>query len=334
MSEGAMRPRPETTARLIGHGAAERALLAALGGGRMPHAWLLTGPEGVGKATLAFRAARFMLAHGDDVPPDADTLQVPEEHPVFGRVAAGSHPDLFVLRRSVAPGTKRLRQEIVVEDARRLGHFLSLTASADDGWRVVIVDVADEMNRSTANAILKILEEPPAKVVFFLASHAPGGLLPTIRSRCRRLALRPLCDDDAARALAWLAPERPAEEREKAARLADGSPGLALKLLESKAAEWFSRCVAARGDAAALHAIARAAAGAGQRADFDLFMRLLDTHLTRQAADAARQGDVARARRIAEAREAAMSLLARTRALNLDAGQTLAAIFAGLPERI
>ena len=322
---------PETTARLIGHGAAEGALLAALGGGRMPHAWLLTGAEGVGKATLAFRAARFMLAHGGAVPDNAETLHVPETHPVFGQVAAGSHPDLFVLRRTVAPGTKRLRQEIVVEDARRLGHFLSLTASTDDGWRVVIVDAADEMNRSTANAILKILEEPPERVVFFLVSHAPGGLLPTIRSRCRRLALRPLSDTEVAEALTPLAPERSAEERERAARLADGSPGLALQLLESKAAEWFARLEAASGDAAALHAIARAASGPAQRADFDLFTRLFDHYLTRQAAAAARQGDLATARRLAAAREDAIDLLARTRALNLDTGQTLAAIFARLP---
>jgi len=167
---------------LIGHAAAERAVLDALAGGRLHHAWLITGPEGVGKATLAFRFARRLLAGG------ADTLEMGASELVFRRVAAGSHADLLTVAREWDEKKKRLKKNIAAETARGIPGFLHLTP-AEGGWRVVIVDGAEDMNAHSANALLKVLEEPPRRAVIMLVSAAPGRLLPTIRSRCRTLAL-------------------------------------------------------------------------------------------------------------------------------------------------
>ena len=192
---------PRKTTDLIGHEAAERALLESWNSGRMPHAWLLTGRKGIGKATLAYRTARFVLSQGaqqgaglfGDAPMTADSLSTDPESPVSLQVGAGGHPDLLTIERSINTNTKKLRGEIVVEDVRRLTSFLSLTAAAGE-WRVVIVDTADEMNRNAANALLKGLEEPPSNTLFLLVCNAPGRLLPTIRSRCRMLAMKALPD--------------------------------------------------------------------------------------------------------------------------------------------
>jgi len=182
---------PAANPWLIGHMRAEQRILETLRSGRMHHAWLLSGPVGIGKATLAYRFARFMLAHPDSVPEHADSLHVDEEHPVFRMVAAGSHPDLVTCRRMPDPRTGRLRAMIGVDEARTVSRFLTHTA-AEGGWRVAVIDAADDMNAAAANAILKILEEPPARCLFLLVSHSPGRLLPTIRSRCIHLPLRPL----------------------------------------------------------------------------------------------------------------------------------------------
>ncbi len=150
----------------------------------MHHAWLITGAPGVGKATLAYRFARRLLA---GVQP-GDTLAVDPASPVFRRVAVGSHADLLTVEREWDDKKSRLRGEIVVDDARAISAFLRLTP-AEGGWRVVVIDGAEHMNRNAANAVLKMLEEPPPRAVLLLTCAAPGRLLPTIRSRCRRLAL-------------------------------------------------------------------------------------------------------------------------------------------------
>jgi DNA polymerase-3 subunit delta' len=183
-------PHPRQTFSFVGHEAEETAMDAGLRGGRMHHAWLLAGPKGLGKATLAYRLARVALGAKriGPRPFDADP-----EDPVSRRVMALSHPDLFVLRRGLNDRGKP-RREIAVDDARDLGHFFSL-APSEGGMRVAIVDAVDDLNRNAANAILKTLEEPPARSVLLLVCHAPGAILPTIRSRCRRLALKPLSDD-------------------------------------------------------------------------------------------------------------------------------------------
>jgi DNA polymerase III subunit delta' len=222
-------PEPRANPYLLGHDAAEAALLGAMRAGRMHHAWLITGPEGVGKATLAFRFARWLLAGA----PDGPGLALDPSHPVFRRIAAGGHADLFTLRRTPGSDGKKPRAEIGVDDVREVGAFLRLTP-AEGGWRVVIVDRADELNRNAANALLKILEEPPARALLLLVCGAPGRLPITIRSRCRRLALRPLDDADMALVLARYLPDMAEDGRGRLATLAEGSPGRALLLREAQ----------------------------------------------------------------------------------------------------
>ena len=211
-------PHPRLTPRLIGQAAAERAVLEAWRGGRMPHGWLLAGPRGVGKATLAWRMARFLLA---DPPAEAMTLDPDPGHPALPRIRALSEPGLLLLRREWDAKGKRMPTQIGVDAVRRLGGFFALSAQ---GRRVVIVDAADEMSPSAANAILKVLEEPPAGATLILVAHRPGALLPTIRSRCRMLRLAPLDDAAVAEAVAQAGGDP------SAVRLAGGAPGAALAL--------------------------------------------------------------------------------------------------------
>jgi DNA polymerase III subunit delta' len=233
-------PVPRRTFELIGHEGAEARLVEAWNSGRMPHAWLFTGPRGIGKATLAYRLARFALRGGgvDEGPslfgetelgPSAEGLGMDPDLPVARQVANAGHPDLLVIERSVNQRTNTLRREIVVDDVARLSGFLRLTASAG-GWRVVVVDSVDEMNRNAANAMLKLLEEPPKRALLILVSHAPGGLLATIRSRCRKLHLSPLRDEHVERLLNKFTPDLDPALVTTATRLAEGSIGRALEI--------------------------------------------------------------------------------------------------------
>ncbi|MBI5119688.1 MAG: DNA polymerase III subunit delta' [Rhodospirillales bacterium] len=230
-------PEPRNNPHLEGHDEAEQAFLGAWNTKRLAHAWLLTGPKGIGKATLAYRIARFVLDQGRfegqgaglfGAPPPPTSLFMAPEEPLFHRISMGGHLDCKVVERGVNDQGKP-RTEIVVEDVRGLGQFLSLTP-AEGGWRLVIVDAVDEMNRSAANAILKLLEEPPARSLLLLVCHQPGRILPTIRSRCRRLALSPLPEDLSVRLMGRYAPEIPSEEARSLIRLAEGSLGRALDL--------------------------------------------------------------------------------------------------------
>jgi DNA polymerase III subunit delta' len=218
-------PLPRERARLVGHAGPEAAFLAATASDRLHHAWLLTGPEGVGKATFAYRAARHLLAER----PGAQSLDLAEDHLVFRRVAQLSHPDLTILRRSPSKEGK-VRTETSVEDVRGLLHLFQSTSGAQ-GWRIAIVDPADDMNRNAANALLKMLEEPPPRAIFLIVSHDPARLLPTIRSRCRRLAFAPLAHDDLARVVDELAPDAETSLRAEALARAGGSARRALSLL-------------------------------------------------------------------------------------------------------
>ncbi len=218
-------PAPRENARLIGHEVAERAVLEALRGGRLHHAWLITGAEGVGKATLAYRFARRLLAGG------AETLDMDPGHLVFRRVAAATHADLLTVEREWDDKKKRMKKNIAADSVREIPGFLHLTP-AEGGWRVVIVDGAEDMNTHSANALLKVLEEPPPRAVLMLVSATPGRLLPTIRSRCRHLALAPLDEGAMARVLEAYLPDLGAGERASLAALAEGAPGRALALAE------------------------------------------------------------------------------------------------------
>lgn len=204
---------------LIGHQAERAAFTAAWTSGRMPHAWLLTGPEGVGKASFADTAATMLLAGAQDF--DVDAL-----HPAARLIAAGSHPDLKRLVRLPRDGDGRLAAAIAVDQVRALQPLFQMTPGLG-GWRVVIVDPIDALNPSAANALLKNLEEPPARTVFLCISHAPGRLLPTLRSRCRKLRFSALSDADTGRVLA--AAGVADAERATLVRLAGGAPGRALR---------------------------------------------------------------------------------------------------------
>ncbi len=217
-------PEPRANPLLVGHGLAERALLEAARGGRLHHAWLLVGPAGVGKATLAYRFARWLLAGRG-----GEGLALDPRDPVFRRVAAGSHADLHTIERGADVRTGRLRREILVDDVRAGSEFLRRTA-AEGGWRVVVVDPAEALNANAANALLKVLEEPPPRAVLLLVCAAPGRLPATLRSRCRLLRLSPLGDDEMEALLARYLPDLPVEERARLVALAEGSPGRGLRL--------------------------------------------------------------------------------------------------------
>ncbi len=226
---------PRANSDLVGQEAAESQFLDAWNAGRLPHAWLLAGPRGIGKATLAYRIARFVLAEGAQEAGGGlfggapAALGIGADHPIFRKVASGGHPDLRVLERGWDEDRRRRQSDIPVDAVRALGEFFDLTPALG-GWRVAVIDAADELNRSGANGLLKLLEEPPNKSLILLVAHSPDRLLPTIRSRCRRLNLRPLLEETV---IALLRKRRPglAEPDARAiARLCDGSPGAALAL--------------------------------------------------------------------------------------------------------
>ena len=243
-------PAPRANPELRGHEAAEGTLLRAFESGRLPHAWLIVGPRGIGKATLAYRFARFVLSGGGA--PDLfggapASLAIDPGSQTFEWVAAGGHPDLRVLERGINPKSDKLRTETIVDDVRATNHFLRMTA-AQGGWRVVIVDSADDLNPNAANALLKALEEPPADALLLLVSHAPGGLLPTIRSRCCHLALGPLAEDTVRDLLARHAPALDETDRAALARLGEGSIGRALDLAAGGGLELYREMIALLSD--------------------------------------------------------------------------------------
>ncbi|MBS0245448.1 MAG: DNA polymerase III subunit delta' [Proteobacteria bacterium] len=290
---------PHETTVLFGHGDAEQTLLNAYRSGRMPHAWLIGGQPGIGKATLAYRLARFVLAHPDPTATDVQTataLDVAADHPVTRRIAARAQGDLLVLERAINEQTGKLFTTIRVDDVRRTVGFFGATA-AEGGWRVAMVDAIDDLQREGANALLKILEEPPPRTLLLLISHSPGRELPTIRSRCRRLLLRPLGSPDVLRALA-AATGRADDEPElvQAAAASDGSVGRALRFLDDKALALRQRVLdliaqLPNPDPRGLHALGDALSGTDPEslATFmDLVNGWLSQRLTPQANDAAK----------------------------------------------
>jgi DNA polymerase-3 subunit delta' len=290
--EGA--PHPRETSLLRGQDEAEAAFLEAYTSGRLHHAWLLTGPRGVGKATLAWRIARFLLTAGtgdtggffEESPSAPASLDAPRDHPALQRILALAEPRLFLLRRGWDSDKERLKTVITVDEVRKLKRFFELSAT-DGGRRVVIVDAADEMNTNAANALLKLLEEPPPDSVMLLVSHQPSALLPTIRSRCRALRCRTLSPGDMADAIAAAAGEVDVDPV-MLAELSGGSVGEALRLLKLDGGKLYGHLVSILGEMPRMdrqHAIALAetAVGRGAEARFDLLIRLVTLMLARLA---------------------------------------------------
>jgi DNA polymerase-3 subunit delta' len=216
---------------IVGHQAAQAAFTAALRGGALHHAWLLAGPEGVGKAAFARAAALRMLAEASGGPALAPGLDIPDDHPTRSLMEAGSHPDFRVLARLAKTsdtGAESVARSITIDQVRGLLPMFATTPSLG-GRRVVVIDAIDDLERGGANALLKSLEEPPAGTVFLLVSHAPGRLLPTIRSRCRTLRFSALDDADLRRILRATLPDAGEDEIAAAARAGEGSPGRALR---------------------------------------------------------------------------------------------------------
>lgn len=348
-------PDPRDNPDLTGHDGAERAFLDAWNSGRLAHAWLLSGPKGIGKATLAYRIARFVLTGGGEgggglFGGGPESLGVSPANPVFRRISAGGHADLKVVERGYSDDKKtKLRTEIVIDDVRGIGGFMSLTP-AEGGWRVVIIDAADDMNRNAANAVLKVLEEPPRNALMLLLSHSPGRLLPTIRSRCRRLALQPLPEETVARLLATYRPDLGPDDITALARLGEGSIGKALALANEGGLDLYRDLIGLlsalpRLDVPALHGFADRVARADADAAWRTVTELLGWWLARLIRAGGRQGRgmsevvagegalmgrllaAADLERWLEVWEKVTALFARTDAVNLDRKQAMLTAF-------
>ena len=216
---------------IIGQDRAVEQFATAWASRKLHHAWLLAGPKGVGKASFALAAARRVLAEAAGSPFDVPGIQTDDDHPIVKLVEARSHPDFRWLERLLNEKTGNLNRNIKVDQIRELGEFLSLSAALSP-WRVVVIDTVDDLETEGANALLKMLEEPPPNTLFFLVSNAPGRLLPTIRSRCRRLEFQKLEDDVMTSILARHAPEVSAAENKRIVSMSFGSAGRALAFAE------------------------------------------------------------------------------------------------------
>lgn len=315
---------PRRAATLLGHGDAEAQLLKACQSGKLHHAWLISGPRGIGKATLAYRFAKFLFAvKSPDAAKSHSGLYVPPAAPAARQVMAGSHPDLLVIERAVDQRSKRLKLEIAVDDAREAQGFFARTSGAG-GWRIAIVDAADDLNAESANALLKVIEEPPKQSLFLIVCHQPGRLLRTIRSRCLHLPLNPLDNATTLKVLENLPAEAVAGEGDQlrqAADLSRGSPGRALEFLGSKGVAAFSDFLRRpRITAAAAIEIGQSFTGRERPEDYFIFCDLLIGWIAEKAraAGLAGHGDA-----LAKAHDDINSSLRQADALNLDRRQTV-----------
>jgi len=330
---------PRETSVLFGHDDAERTLLDAYEGGRIPHAWLIGGPAGIGKATLAYRLARFVFAHPDPRLPavqKAASLAVAADNPVARRIAVQAQGDFLVMERVINEQTGKLYTVIRVEDVRKAVPFFGSTAG-EGGWRIAIVDAVDDMQREGANALLKVLEEPPARSLLLLVSHAPGRLLPTIRSRCRRLLLRPLSIADVVRALA-AATGRDADDAEvtDAAAAAEGSVARAIGLLEGPALALRQRVLELFAqlpdpDPRALHALGDALGGSEPQT-LAAFMDMVNGWLSAQVSGGGRPAR--QAARTAEVWEKVNRAARDVETYNLERKPLVFAVFGLLAETV
>lgn len=284
---GALHPRE--TPQVFGHDAAERAVIDALQADRLHHAWLISGPKGIGKASFAWRMAKFLLTHRTDEdalfgPAPVTSMDTDGNHPVVRRALADAEPRLLSIIRGWNEKTKKLRQDITVDEVRKLRTFFGLSA-ADGGKRVVLIDAADELNTSAANAVLKVLEEPPKDAILLLVSHQPSRLLPTIRSRCRTLRLSPLGPDDLTAALGPLGVDSPSQAT---LALAQGSVGRAFELMENGGGDIYAGLIGLFSDLPRvsrpnLTAMADSTRARGAETQADLLFEMASTFMARLA---------------------------------------------------
>lgn len=335
-------PHPREAMRLVGHEDAERAFLEAYRGGRLHHAWLISGPAGIGKASFAYRIARFLAAHPDPATREvllAESLDVAENSPGAHQIAAGAWPDLATIRRSWVPERKALSGEIRVDDVRRGTHLFEQTAIAG-GWRIAVVDCVDEMNANAANALLKMLEEPPQRALFLLVSHQPGRLLPTIRSRCRSLHLRRLAPGQVAEITSGLEPWRdlPGERHVEAAAASGGSVRDAIRLLDEDAAAFRRRLVhmldmLPKIDPKAVRELAAAVDGRAGADNMEMLRQTVEDALTQRLREEAHHG-AARLAPLAEVWDKLTTSVREAEIYNLDRRPLVMALFASLAEAV
>jgi DNA polymerase-3 subunit delta' len=332
-------PEPSENPRLIGHEGEAGLLAAAYRAGRLHHAILLAGPPGIGKATLAFRLARHLLKY----PRSAEAPEMMEDaeiaSPLYRQIASGSHPSVLYLTRPFDEKRKVFRTAVTVEEIRRVNRFLSMTAH-DGGYRVVIVDPADDMNASAANALLKNLEEPPSRTLFMLVSHSPGRLLPTIRSRCQTVRLQPLDTASLRSVLGMLETDLPSDPSalDRLAERARGSARAAILLTQFGGLEiggvLEGILASTRFDVAEASRIADAVSGRDQTIQFGIFNRMALDAVADAASAAAIAGDVERAGRFSDLWGEANQRIAETDIYNLDRRQHAVGLLGRIHERM
>jgi len=318
-------PEPSENSTLFGHADVKAMLAGALRAGKLPHALIFAGPQGIGKATLAFHLANLLLKNPDPAavqdigPPDPASSQ-------FRQVASGAHPSVLHLTRPVNDRTKGFKTVVTVDEIRKVNRFLSMTAH-DGGWRVVIVDPADDMNTNAANALLKNLEEPPSKTVFVLVVHSIGGLLPTIRSRSQTIRLTPLTDAELRQALGSFEAMEVGQgvELDALVRRAGGSVRSAILLTQYGGLEIADAVDELAGlpalDVAKAHKLADAVSGRDRAVPFEMFNERALQLLADAAANAAAAGHLARANQLSSAWQEARIAISETETYNLDQKQ-------------
>ncbi|MDQ3078211.1 MAG: DNA polymerase III subunit delta' [Pseudomonadota bacterium] len=302
---------------IVGHDRPVGRFLDAWATRRLHHAWLIAGPRGVGKASFALAAAKRVLADAAG-PTSEPGLEVADDHPTAHLLSAGSHPDFRLLERIENKTGTALQRNISVDQVRSLGDMLGVTPSMSP-WRAIVIDSADDLEASAANALLKMLEEPPANTIFFLVAHAPGRLLPTIRSRCRRLDFEPLGDDVMTSLLSSLIPIGNIAD---VVRLAGGSPGRAVRgaALDLAPLEAEARTIMTEGDAdnSRRSKLVSALAGKAAADRYAAFLQLIPALIAREA----RGADEPRRSRALDAYARARETVALAPRLTLDPGAT------------
>jgi len=351
---------PKQTDELFGHNAAENSFLDAFNSDRIHHAWLIAGPKGIGKATFAWRCAKFLLAKdsGDGAGPDMfgelpkhSSLDVDPADTTIQRIKAGGHGGVVLLERTENPKTGKLRKDIVIDDVRNLISFFGQT-NTEGGWRVAIIDAVDEMNTNAANALLKLLEEPPAKSILLLVAHSPGRLLPTIRSRCRQLSLSPLGGEDITGLIRSKYSELSEQEVSEVCENAEGAPGKAINLIESNGLATIKKLdtllsQVPNTDISQLHAISAELGGVKADQEYRLFVDMFQARIQNIILHASGAGPSETAQnqtsqllsRISalsgvdnwlELWEKTRELITRADAVNLDRKQVIISLFSNL----